>query len=63
MGTATDIVIDAAEMNSYDPDTGAFMNRAVTGDYTAFALRVGSNTITFTGTVSDASLTRYSRWI
>lgn len=57
----TTIVIDLEEQNAY---TGSvLMNRSVTGDYSAFTLPVGTSTIEADGTVSDVSVTKYSRWI
>lgn len=55
------IVIDLEEQNAYSGSV--LMNRSVTGDYSAFRMAVGSHTMEVTGTVSDATVTRYSRWI
>lgn len=57
------IVIDAAEMNATSEDGSTLLNRRVTGDYDKIILKSGSNTITFTGSVSKISIDNYSRWI
>ena len=57
------IVIDAAEMNATSEDGSTLLNRRVTGDYDKIILRSGSNTITFTGSISKISIDNYSRWI
>ena len=61
--TSTQIALDINNMNAYDPTTQAFMNRAVTGDYNNFVLNVGTNTISWTGTITKISIQNYSRWI
>ena len=60
---STQIVLDIANMNAYNPTTNAFMNRAVTGDYNNFNLLVGKNTISWTGTITQIQIENYSRWI
>ena len=59
--TEQTITIDLEEQNAYSGSV--LMNRSVTGSYAAFTVPVGSNTMEVTGTVSDASISRYSRWI
>lgn len=61
--TSASIVLDINNMNAYDPTTQAFMNRAVTGNYDNFVLNVGKNTISWTGTITNISVSNYSRWI
>ena len=61
--TLTQIALDINNMNAYDPTTQAFMNRAVTGDYNNFVLNVGTNTISWTGTITQITINNYSRWI
>lgn len=61
--TSTSIVLDIANMNAYDPTTDVFMNRAVTGNYNNFVLNVGTNTISWTGTITEIEINNYSRWI
>ena len=55
------ITIDVPEMNAYY-DT-ELANRKVTGDPDDLFLDVGTDTISFTGNVTKAELTEYSRWI
>ena len=57
------IVIDAAAMNATSEDGETLLNRRVTGDYDKIILKSGSNTISFTGSVSKISIDNYSRWI
>lgn len=59
--TEQTIVIDLEQQNAYSGSV--LMNRSVTGDYSAFRMAVGSHTMEATGTVSDVTVTRYSRWI
>lgn len=61
--TPTQIALDIANMNAYNPTNNVFMNRAVTGDYDNFVLNVGSNTISWTGTITQIQIENYSRWI
>lgn len=59
--TETFISIDIEEMNAYQGN--ALANRKVTGDYDNFLLIPGNNTVELTGSVTDCTLTRVSRWI
>lgn len=59
--TETTFVIDLEEQNAYE---GSYLaNRKVTGDYSQFTLPVGSSVLSVSGTVSDVTVTNYSRWI
>lgn len=58
-----DIVIDIEKLEAYDPDDYSLLNRKVTGDYDDFKLNVGDNTVTLSGTITDASISNYSRWL
>lgn len=59
----TQITIDTNLMDAYNPNTQALMNRVVTGDYDKFALNVGTNTISWTGTISQIDIKNFSRWL
>lgn len=61
MSGISTISIDAETMEA--TGGGVLRNRLVTGDYDAFVLQPGSNTLTWTGNVTDIALTRYSRWL
>lgn len=61
--TSTQITLDIANMNAYDPTNDNYMNRSVTGNYDNFALKVGTNAISWTGTISQIKIENYSRWI
>lgn len=56
------ILINSVEMNAYNSD-GGFMNRAVTGDYDNLIFKVGLNTVTINGNISELIISDYSRWI
>ena len=63
MGDSTQISIDTNLMEAYDPTTTDLMNRSVTGNYDNFSLNVGSNIISWSGTISEIDIGNYSRWI
>lgn len=57
------IIIDAETMNATDSTGSTLLNRLVTGNYDNIKLNVGSNTISYTGTVGSIIVDNYSRWI
>ena len=57
------IVIDTNNMEAYNENTKALMNRDVTGDYNNLYLNAGSNTISWTGTITQIKVQNYSRWL
>lgn len=59
----TQITIDTNLMDAYNPNTQTLMNRVVTGDYDKFALNVGTNTISWAGTISQIDIKNFSRWL
>ena len=61
MGNYTSITIDTNLMNAYNGST--LLNRNVTGSYDKFKLNVGSNTISWSGTITQIEIDNYSRWI
>lgn len=61
--TSRTIIIDSEAMNAYDETKTQFLNRLVSGDYDNIRLKVGNNSITFTGAVSKIVINNYSRWI
>lgn len=64
LGTGvTGIAIDVDQLNAYNPDTGVFLNRDVVGDYNNLSLAIGKNTLAFTGSVTEISISNYSRWL
>lgn len=60
---ATQITIDAEQLEAYDEDTNVLMNRSVDGDYDNLRLKVGANTISWSGNVTKVIINNYSRWI
>lgn len=63
MGDNEEITIDTNLMEAYDSITTDLMNRNVTGNYDNFNLNVGTNTISWSGTISEIDVENYSRWI
>lgn len=61
--TTSQITIDVAKLEAYNQETGALMNRNVTGDYNNLSLNVGENTITESGTLQGLEVENYSRWL
>lgn len=61
--TSQTIIIDSTDMNAYNSDKSSLLNRLVSGDYDNIRLKVGNNTISFTGTVTKVIVDNYSRWI
>ena len=61
MSNQSRIVIDTESMNAYKD--GVLKNRLVAGDYSSFQLDIGSNIITFAGSVTRVLVSNYSRWI
>ena len=61
--SANTVTIDTANMEAYNQNTGQLMNRDVTGDYDNLYLNAGSNTISWTGTITQIQITNYSRWL
>ena len=61
LGDIGSITIDTNLMEAYN-DNG-LQNRLVTGDYDNFRLNVGSNSIIFTGDVTEVAIKNMSRWI
>lgn len=60
---ASQITIDAQSLEAYDADTNVLMNRSVDGDYDNLRLKVGTNTISWSGSVTKIVINNYSRWI
>lgn len=62
MSSTSEIVINVAQMNAFYSD-GTYANRIITGDYEDFVLNVGTNIISWTGSITEISIENYSRWI
>lgn len=63
LNTDQTIVIDAETMNATSLSGATLLNRLVTGNYDNIKLKVGSNSISYTGTVASIKIDNYSRWI
>lgn len=61
--TSTPITIDTANMEAYNTSNTELMNRQVTGDYSLFKILSGNNTIEITGSISQATISGYMRWL
>ena len=61
MENYTSITIDTNNMNAYNGST--LLNRNVTGSYDNFKLKVGNNTISWAGAITQLEIDNYSRWI
>lgn len=58
-----DIVIDSTNLEAYNPNTDALMNREVTGNIDNLRFEKGNNTLAFTGTITKVTISNYSRWL
>ena len=64
LGTSSrTVIIDCTAMNAYNEDKTVLLNRLVSGDYDNIRLKVGNNTITLDGAVTEVTIDHYSRWI
>ena len=61
MSEENDITIDTEMMEAYTPTKLA--NRQVTGDYSKFMIDTGSHDVKFDGELTEATITRYVRWL
>lgn len=61
--TTSTIIIDSTAMNAYNQDRTQLLNRLVSGDYDNIRLKVGNNTISFDGNVTEIKIDDYSRWL
>lgn len=59
--TARQVIIDVDEYEAVDNE-GNFLNRLVSGDYANLSLKKGTNTLSWTGNMSQISVSKYSRW-
>ena len=55
------ITIDSEEMNAYCGNV--LKNRYVVGDYDTFVFKVGTNEVSWDGSVDKVEVEKYSRWI
>ena len=57
------ITLNMQTQNAYDPDTLDYLNRSVTGDLKNLYLKVGANTISWSGNITKVEIDYCSRWI
>lgn len=55
------ITIDSAQMNAYQGDI--LLNRSVQGDYDNLVFNIGTNTISWTGNVTQIEVENFTRWL
>ena len=63
LSESNEVAIDTENMEAYNPTTKSLMNRQITGDYNDLNLKVGTNTISWSGTITEISIENYSRWL
>lgn len=61
LSTTNSITIDAERFEAYNDDV--LMNRYVVGDYDKFVLKVGTNSVSWDGTLTYIAFEKQSRWI
>lgn len=61
IGDADYITIDSAQMNAYQGDI--LMNRSVIGDYSNLIFNIGTNTVSWTGNVTQIEVENFTRWL
>lgn len=62
--TLTDkMTISISDMEAYNPDTHALLNRDVTGNYNSMTLQPNENTIKITGGITKVTITNYTRYL
>ena len=61
LGTSETITLNVETLDAYTG--GTLKNRQVTGDIENFVFPPGANTLSWTGSVSAISISRYNRWI
>ena len=57
------MVLDTESQNAYDPETLDFLNRYVIGDFKNLYLKIGLNTLSWTGDLTKVEINNCSRWI
>lgn len=61
--SANYLTIDTALMEAYKDNTSNLMNRSIDGDYDNSYLQVGTNTLSWSGTLTQIVIENYSRWL
>ncbi len=61
MSNDAEVIVDTESLEAYFGN--ALKNRLVTGNIKSFVLQPGSNTISWSGDITQITITRYSRWI
>lgn len=57
------VVIDTTNLEAYNPSTLELMNRNVTGNISNLKIDPGNNTMKFTGDLTSATISNYTRWL
>lgn len=61
LSTSSAITIDTERLEAYNGD--ALMNRYVVGNYDKFVLKVGANSVSWNGQLTNIAFEKLSRWI
>ncbi len=61
LSTSSAITIDTERLEAYND--GALMNRYVVGNYDKFVLKVGANSVSWDGQLTNIAFEKLSRWI
>ena len=61
--SANNITIDAEALEAYTGTPATLANRSVDGNYDNLTLKVGTNVISWTGSVTKITIDKCSRWI
>lgn len=56
------IILNTDEMNAYNPD-GILKNRKTTGNMEHLFFKIGKNVLSYTGNITQISISNFSRWI
>ena len=61
LGDEEHITVDAEELEAYK--NGVLKNRLITGNIENLTLKPGKNILTWSGSITELYMERYSRWI
>ena len=63
LSSHNDMTIDTNLMEAWDTNTNVLTNRQVIGDYSKIKFNVGDNELSFTGDLTEITITKYKRWL
>lgn len=59
----TEVIIDSANLEAYNPNTHQLMNRQIVGNIDNLKLEPGENILSFNGSITKVSITNYTRYL